>query len=152
MNDNTTQHGDHLFQMDGGVVAMVREGMTVRDAAGAGLGTVERVKMGDPEAITTDGNVAPQSGGFVADVLTAMFGDIDVPEPKRSQLLRYGFIRVDGAGLTDTDRFVRGDKIQQVQGEYGHTGSDQRRATHRAIAGSTTRCHASVGAVRNICR
>ena len=114
MNDNTTQQTDYLFQMDGGLVAMVREGMTVCDAVGHEVGTVERVKMGDPEAITTANSAAPQADGFAADVLTAMFGDIDVPEPKRLQLLWYGFIRVDGAGLTDTDRFVRGDKIKQV--------------------------------------
>ncbi len=34
MDDNTTLQGDQLFQMDGGLVSMVREGMTVRDAAG----------------------------------------------------------------------------------------------------------------------
>ncbi len=117
MNDNTTQHTDHLFEMDGGLISMVHECMTVRDAEGHELGTVERVKMGDPQATTTEGSVAPQAGGIVADVFTAMFGDIDVPEPKRSQLLRYGFIRVDGSGLTDTDRFVRGDKVKQVQGD-----------------------------------
>lgn len=116
MSDNTTHDSDQLFQMDGGIVSMVREGMTVHDAMGNNLGTVERVKMGDPEAATTRGSIAPQAGGFVVEALNAMFGDIDVPEPKRSQLLRYGFIRIDGSGLTDTDSFVRGDKIRQVVG------------------------------------
>ena len=117
MNDNTTRTTDHLFEQNDGLVARVREGMTVRDAAGNDLGKVEQVKMGDADATTTRGSGVPDSGGFVTDILTAALGDIEVPEPKRSQLLRYGFIRVDGSGLTDTDRFVRGDKIKQVDGD-----------------------------------
>lgn len=117
MNDNTTRQNDHLFQMDGDLVAMVREGMQVEDARGHRLGTVERVKMGDPEAATARGATGPVGHNIVTDVLVAVFGDVDVPEPKRSQLLRYGFIRVDGSGLTDADRFVRADKIKQVRND-----------------------------------
>jgi hypothetical protein len=49
-----------------------------------------------------------------------VFGDErepDVPGPLRAQLLRYGFVKVDGPGLTDTDRYVRSDRIASVSGD-----------------------------------
>lgn len=117
MHDNTTQHGDQLFAMDADLIAMVREGMTVQDVTGEELGTVERVKMGDPDAATTRGS-ANQRDAPIVDIVASAFGaGDDVPEPKRSQLLRYGFIRIDGAGLLDADRFIRADKIKHVAGD-----------------------------------
>jgi hypothetical protein len=117
MHDNTTRHGDQLFAMDADLIAMVQEGMTVQDVTGEELSTVERVKMGDPDAATTRGSTNQRDASAV-DILASVFGGgTDVPEPKRSQLLRYGFIRIDGAGLTDSDRFVRADKIKQVAGD-----------------------------------
>ncbi len=40
----------------------------------------------------------------------------DVPEPLRSQLLRTGFIKVDGSGLADADRYIGADRISEVSG------------------------------------
>lgn len=117
MHDNTTQHGDQLFAMDADLIAMVQEGMTVRDATGEELGTVERVKMGNPDTATTRGSTNQRDTPLVDIVASAFGAGDDVPEPKRSQLLRYGFIRIDGAGLMDSDRFVRADKIKQVAGD-----------------------------------
>ena len=114
---NTTVRNDgSLFPADDRPISRVRVGMTVRDASGQDLGTVERVEIGDPDAATTQGN-APAHHDIVTDFAAAAFGgDAEVAEPKRSQLLRYGFIRIDGPGLTDTDRFVRSDKIENVAG------------------------------------
>jgi hypothetical protein len=91
--------------------------MVVIDRADERVGTVEYVQMGDPEAVTTKGEDY-QTPGLVRDVVRDVFGaEPDVPEPLRSQLLRYGFIKVDGPGLTDTDRYVRGDHVADVGGD-----------------------------------
>ena len=92
----------------------VRTGMRVVDVAGNEIGTVDDVKMGNPEAASTSG-----SGSVPTDLVTAFttsaFGfAADVPEPKRSQLLRYGYVKIDGSGLGDSDRYVRGDRVRDV--------------------------------------
>ena len=97
---------------------MIEEGMTVVDLAGEKIGKVEYVQFGDPQAITTQGNdLERPSGGLIGEAAMTLFGDErepDVAEPLRTQLLRYGFIKVDGPGLTDTDRYVRADLIGNV--------------------------------------
>ena len=42
--------------VDTSAMARVQEGMHVVDAAGEDLGKVEFLQMGDPEAVTTEGN------------------------------------------------------------------------------------------------
>ena len=100
------------------LIERITEGMTVVDVAGEKVGKVEYVQLGDPEAITTAGN-EPRGGdpgllGALGRAIGGGEGEPDVPEPARSQLLRTGFIKVDGAGLTDTDRYVRPDLIANV--------------------------------------
>ena len=100
------------------LLELVREGMKVVDLTGETVGTVEYLRMGDPEAATTAGNDFKDPG--LLGHLALAFGDErepDVPEPKRSQLQRYGFIKIDGPGWTDTDRYVRSDRIESVSGE-----------------------------------
>lgn len=99
-------------------VERVQEGMTVVDAAGEKLGTVAYVKMGDPQAVTTQGN-EPGQPGSIGEVPLAVTGERepDVPEPLRSQLLRSGFIKVDRPGLLAADRYVPGDRIGDVSGD-----------------------------------
>lgn len=95
----------------------VHEGMAVVDAAGERLGRVEDVMMGDPEAVTTQGNEPQRRGGLVgslADAVADAPGEPDVPEPERSQLLRWGYVKVDGPGLLAPDRYVRADQIRDV--------------------------------------
>ena len=101
----------------------VREGMTVMDESGRRLGTVALVRMGDPQAVTTQGEQSPSNDpgvvvaptaeaggptglGFVAPVLTAGSGGPDVPDPLRRHLLRAGFVEVDGPDLEGSARYV----------------------------------------------
>jgi hypothetical protein len=116
MHDNTTRNEEHLFHDAAGPITNVREGMTVRDVTGQELGTVEYVKMGNPDAATAGGNTY-QSNDLIEAAMAAFGTGSEVPEPERRQLLRYGFIRIDGPSLSDTDRFVRSDKIKEVSGE-----------------------------------
>jgi hypothetical protein len=100
------------------IMAQVREGMRVVDAAGDELGKVEYVKIGDPEAATVAEDM-PTDRGIVRDVIEA-FRDQDepkVPEPLRSRLMRQGFIKIDGKGWIDTDRYVAADGISRVAGD-----------------------------------
>lgn len=102
-------------QSDLGPIERVREGMRVIDAVGEELGKVEFVKMGDPSA-TTVGADAPRDGGFLQDI-AGVFGfdsEPNLPDALRDRLMRVGFIKIDGKGLTDTDRYVMADKIAGV--------------------------------------
>ncbi len=99
------------------LIEQVREGMTVVDRAGARVGEVSLVQMGDPEAVTTAGNDY-EVPGLVRDVVRSVVGaEPDVPEPLRSRLRRYGFLKVDGPGLMDADRYVRADRIAGITGD-----------------------------------
>jgi hypothetical protein len=99
----------------------ITEGMTVVDLAGEKVGKVEYVQFGDPEAVTTEGNdLERPGGGFIGEAAMSVFGDErepDVDEPLRTQLLRYGFIKIDGPGFFAKDRYVRGDLIGNVSDE-----------------------------------
>ncbi len=114
MHDNTSRNEEHLFGDSIGLIARVREGMLVRDADGNELGTVDYIQMGNPDAVTPRGTTAAPDDLFTVAVKSIFGGQADVPEPKRSQLLRYGFVRVDGPDLSDTDRFIRSDQIKDV--------------------------------------
>lgn len=98
-----------MGQMDGPLVD-VHEGMTVVDAAGEDVGTVERVKLGSSNAVSTDGGHTDDAGLFRWFVSTGP----EVPEPARQQFLRYGYLQVDGGGLPDNDVYVRGDRVSSV--------------------------------------
>jgi hypothetical protein len=101
---------------DAGVMNRVHEGMHVIDAAGEDIGRVEMVQMGDPQAATTAGNEDRPAAGPIEQV-ARVFGDErepDVPEPLRSRMVRSGYLKVDGPGLLDTDRYVPASKVRSV--------------------------------------
>jgi hypothetical protein len=93
----------------------VKTGMHVVDAAGEDVGRVDLVQMGDPEATTTAGNEAKQPGAF--DLVARALGgerEPDVPEPLRSQLVRKGYLKLDGPTLLAADRYVPADYVSAV--------------------------------------
>ena len=79
------------------LIERVQEGMRVIDANGDDIGYVQHLKMGDPEAVTTAGNEPTVSAGYVP--LSDDADEPQVPEPIRSDLLRVGYIKVDGPNL-----------------------------------------------------
>jgi hypothetical protein len=97
------------------LIQRVYEGMRVVDSEGKDIGKVEMVKMGDPEAMTTAGNEVGPATGVVP--LDTEYDEPEVPQPIRDDLLRVGFIKVDGANLFDTDRYFRADVIEAVEGD-----------------------------------
>ena len=123
------------------MLSRVREGMKVVDAAGDDIGKVVEVRMGDPAAATTAGQVpldtdttlvaaAPVSAGtntggtlgggsgilgLATDADTDLNAGVDTQTG--SQLTRAGFIKVDGKGWIDTDRLVSAESIADVSND-----------------------------------
>ena len=101
--------------------AQIHEGMKVVDAGGEDVGKVKDLAMGDPEAVTTEGQeMRPTDGGIVGDVARAVTdreGEPDVPEPFRSQLIRAGYIKVDAKGWFSKDRYVPAEFVAAVEGD-----------------------------------
>ncbi len=102
-----------------GKMEMVRDGMKVVDADGKDVGKVEFVKMGDPGAVTEQGNELQDTGllGNIAEALAGDEREPDVPAPARAKLLRTGYVKIDGGFFFGTDRYVSPDKIANVQGD-----------------------------------
>jgi hypothetical protein len=96
--------------------------MHVVDSSGEDIGRVELISMGDPEASTTAGNEDRGRPGLLGDVADALGGERepDVPEPLRSRLVREGYIKVDGPGLLDTDRYVPSEYVRDVSEDRVH--------------------------------
>jgi hypothetical protein len=102
-----------------GPIELVREGMTVVDSTGEKVGKVEGLKMGDPGAVTEQGNELQDTGflGNIAEVFSGDEREPDVAGPARARLLRSGYIKVDGGFLIETDRYVPADRIASVSGD-----------------------------------
>jgi hypothetical protein len=100
-------------------IERVRENMRVTDSMGAELGSVEMVKLGDPEAVTTAGQEDDgPSGGLVGVFRRAIGGaEPDVPAPLAARLLRQGFFKVDGKGALDREMYVAAGQIDRVDGD-----------------------------------
>lgn len=100
------------------LLAAVAEGMRVVDAAGDEIGKVDRLHMGDPDAVT----VSPaeddaQRGTIFDDFAGLVFAEgSGLPETLRGRLLREGFLHVDGKGWFDTDYFVLPEQVAAVGG------------------------------------
>ena len=108
--------------MNSATIARVQEGMRVVDATGEEVGKVAYVKMGDPEAVTTQGNQPGATGlteGFV-DVLAPGGREPDVPDPLRTNLLRTGFVKIKGHGLFARDRYISVERVRDVSSDAIH--------------------------------
>ena len=116
MNEDLTQGtGGSVFRTP--LIEQVHQGMEVADAAGEKLGRVEYVQMGDPQAVTTQGEDY-QTPGVVRDVVRSIVGsEPDVPEPLHSRLLRSGFIKIDGPGFISNGRSVSAEQIRSISGD-----------------------------------
>ena len=100
------RHDDHRGSVIDriGPIEQVHEGMRVVDADGNKVGTVELVKMGDPEAVTTEG----QDTGL---------DEPNLPPPFADRLLRIGFLKVDRKGLFARDVYVASTEIDRVDND-----------------------------------
>lgn len=96
-------------------IAAVQEGMPVVDRAGEEIGTVEFVKMGDPEAVTGEGQTAGDAGLGALIAKTFGAGEPGVPPSEAARMVRLGFLKVDTKGLFARDVYVAADQVANVR-------------------------------------
>jgi hypothetical protein len=100
---------------DGQAIAAVRTGMRVVDSAGAEVGTVEHVDLGQPGALTADLLSRGEAGSFPEHVVESVSGpEPDVPPARVEELVRHGYVKVDRGALTDVDMYVAAGEIADV--------------------------------------
>lgn len=96
-------------------MAGVARGMPVIDAAGLPVGTVARVRPGDPDAVTVQ-PPAPGATGPLDDLVSATAsGEPDVPAETAARLLRRGYLKIDTGRVGGEPLYVEADLVDQVQ-------------------------------------
>jgi hypothetical protein len=105
--------------VDTSVMARVQEGMRVVDAAGEDLGKVEYLQMGDPEAVTMEGNEHRPDDliGRVVERALPEESEPEVPDPLRTQLQRTGYLKIGGHGIGGKARYVPSERVSAVSGD-----------------------------------
>jgi sporulation protein YlmC with PRC-barrel domain len=99
------------------VIEQVREGMHVVAPDGKKIGKVEDLKMGDPEAVTSDGQVNPETGGLVGTVIDDFAATSNLPHHTAERLLRIGYVKVDKSGLFAGHAYLASDELDRVEGD-----------------------------------
>ena len=114
--DNTPEGHMYSDTVEGGPISQVTIGDNVVDSTGKEVGTVKFVKMGDPNAVTTEGQEDNDPG------ILGWFGDSydmgNLPEQAQHHLMRVGFIHIDVAWAND--RFAGAGQIARVENNTVH--------------------------------
>ncbi|MFD2025212.1 hypothetical protein [Promicromonospora aerolata] len=100
-----------------GPIREVTTGMTVVDAAGEEVGTVDEVRMADAGAVTGTGQTTETSGNWLTSFADIFSTDSGMSEQAQERLVRLGFIRVDATGVFSGHRYVEADQIASVAGD-----------------------------------
>jgi hypothetical protein len=115
---NLMTYQDYQLREDA-VLAYIKEGLNVFDAAGEKIGTVAFVRFGEEDAndtgyesVTAPTADEPQYVG----AFEALYGEPEFVNELEGYLLRAGYIRIDG-GLFTSDRFATPDQIEIVDEE-----------------------------------
>ena len=105
--------------VDTSAKASVQEGMRVVDATGEDLGKVEYLQMGDPEAVTAEGNEHRPDDlvGRVVERALPEESEPDVPDPLRTELQRTGYLKIGGHGILGKARYVSSERASVVTGD-----------------------------------
>jgi hypothetical protein len=107
--DNTPEGEMYSDTVEGGPISRAAIGDKVVDSTGKEVGTVKFVKMGDPNAVTAEGQ-EDDSPGFLG--LGDDYDMGNLPEQARHQLMRVGFIHIDVSWADD--RFAGAGQIARV--------------------------------------
>ena len=99
------------------VIEQVREGMHVVGPDGKKIGKVETMKMGDPEAVTADGQTDPKTGGLVGTVIGDFAATARLPRHSAERLLRIGYVRINRSGLFAGHAYLGSDELDRVEGD-----------------------------------
>jgi hypothetical protein len=96
-----------------GPIANVEEGMRVLDSNGEQVGTVATTKLGDPGAVTEEGQ--RMSGGLMSTIADTVAGSEPDVEPQfAAQLLRTGYVKIDAKGFFASDLYAGAEQIEGV--------------------------------------
>lgn len=96
------------------VIEQVREGMQVVGPDGNKIGKVEGLKMGDPGAVTTEGQTAPETGGL-GTAIDSLAEISRLPRHIAERLLRLGYVKIDKSGLFGGHEYVAADELDRVE-------------------------------------
>lgn len=104
------------------ILDQVHEGMHVHDSHGDDIGTVRKLFLGVVSDEMHERGKGPATApdpemrddSLIDNLAKAFSADDPLPEALRGQLLRQGFIRIDTAGLFESDRFATPDQIESV--------------------------------------
>lgn len=99
------------------VIEQVREGMHVVAPDGKKVGKVEDLKMGDPEAVTSDGQTDPETGGLIGTVVNDFAETSRLPRHTAERLLRIGYVKIDRSGLFTGHAYLAADELDRVEGD-----------------------------------
>lgn len=97
------------------VIEQVREGMHVVASDGKKVGKVDDLKMGDPEAITAEGQTDPETGGLINTGIAAFAAESRLPHHTAERLLRIGYVKVDKPGLLTGHAYFAADELDRVE-------------------------------------
>ena len=114
--DNTPEGEMYSDTVEGGPISRVMIGDTVVDSTGKEVGKVKFVKMGDPNAVTTEGQEDDDPG--ILGLGDDSYDMGDLPEQARHQLLRVGFIHIDVSWAND--RYAGAGQIARVEDNTVH--------------------------------
>jgi hypothetical protein len=109
--DNTAEGERYDDTVEGGPISAVEIGDKVVDSTGKEIGKVKFVKMGDPNAATTEGQ-----WGYSEGFLGLWGNDYDIgqlPAQFQGQLMRTGFIHIDIPWAHD--KFAGAGMIERVE-------------------------------------
>lgn len=99
------------------VIEQVREGMHVVAPDGKKVGKVEDLKMGDPEAVTSDGQTDPETGGLIGTVINDFAETSRLPRHTAERLLRIGYVKIDRSGFFTGHAYLASDELDRVEGD-----------------------------------
>jgi hypothetical protein len=114
--DNTPEGRMYSDTVEGGPISQVMIGDTVVDSTGKEVGRVKFVKMGDPNAATTEGQEDDDRGFLGLGDDSYDMGDL--PEQAQNQLMRVGFVHID-VSLAN-DRYAGAGQIARVENNTVH--------------------------------
>lgn len=97
------------------VIEQVREGMHVVTPDGKKIGKVEDLKMGDPEALTSNDHAAHEMGGLFGTVIEGFAETARLPHHTAERLLRLGYVKIDRSGLFAGHEYFASDELDRVE-------------------------------------
>jgi sporulation protein YlmC with PRC-barrel domain len=93
----------------------VREGMRVVGSDGKKIGTVEDLKIGDPDAVMADGQVDPETDGIASEGIRSFAGLSGLSNHDAERLQRIGYVKVKRSGIFAGHAFLGSDELDRVE-------------------------------------